>query len=75
MISDVLVLIPENEVLNLIASTSIFVLIAHEVHNITNDLIPVLVQPNGDHFIRNLTPIIVIIFLLISSENFKDLNF
>jgi len=75
MFLDVLVLIPENVVLNLITSTFIFVLVAHELHNITNDLLTILVQPNEDHLIRNLTVIIVIIFLLISSENYNNLNF
>ena len=75
MFLDVLVLIPGNETLNLIASTLVFILVAHEVHQITNDLIPILVPEKIELLLKNMTYLFIIVFVLISSENLKDLNF
>jgi hypothetical protein len=75
MLSDVLVLIPGNEVLNMIATTLVFILVAHEVNQITNDLIPILVPEKTELLLRNMAYLFVIVFVIISSENLKDLNF
>ena len=70
----VLVLIPNNAVLNLIVTTTVFVLVAHEVHRITEEILPTLVPVKIELLLRNEVLLFVLFFVLVSSENFKELN-
>jgi len=57
-------MIPNNEELNLVVTTSIFVLLAHEVHKITEVLIPFLVPSKMNLVLRNvILSLVVIIFI------------
>jgi hypothetical protein len=70
----ILVLIPDDVVLNLIVTTTVFVLIAHEVHRITEEILPTLVPEKNELLFRNGILLFVFFFVLVSSENFKDFN-
>ncbi len=61
---EMLIMVPNNEELNLVVTTSILVLLSHEVHKITEVLIPFLVPSKMNLVLRNvmLSLVIVIFF-------------
>ena len=71
---ETLVLIPDDAVLNLIVTTTVFVLVAHEVHRITEEILPTLVPAKIELLLQNAVLLFVLFFVLVSSENFKELN-
>ena len=52
--TEMLILVPNNQGLNIIVTTSIFVLLAHEVHKITEVLVPLLVPSKLTLLLRNV---------------------
>ncbi len=68
-----LVLIPNSEILNLLVTTTIFVLVAHEVRRITEELVPILIPSKPEALLRNCICLGVIFLFLYSSEQFNFL--
>ena len=64
----VLVLIPNYPVINVLLTSFIFVSAAHEIHKITDILLPIIVPNNVKLAVRNLIIFLILIIPIASSD-------
>ncbi|XP_078278719.1 N-acetylneuraminate (7)9-O-acetyltransferase isoform X1 [Rhinoraja longicauda] len=70
----ILVLIPGSPVLNIIISTFIFVLVAHEISQITNDLVQITIPKDNYVALKRLLCVAIFLFGILALSSFEQMN-
>ncbi|GCB63273.1 N-acetylneuraminate (7)9-O-acetyltransferase [Scyliorhinus torazame] len=70
----ILVLLPGNPVLNIIVSTFIFVLVAHEISQITNDLVQIAIPKDNYIALKRLLCVAIFLLGILALSTVEQLN-
>lgn len=70
----ILVLIPGSPVLNIIISTFIFVLVAHEISQITNDLVQITIPKDNSVALKRMLCVAIFLFGILALSSFEQMN-